>query len=71
VIALEDSGGTRELIEDGVNGLIVPPDPKALGEKFDALYEKKSLAQQLGESGFAELTSRDLDWNAIIARLLA
>jgi glycosyltransferase involved in cell wall biosynthesis len=69
VVALDDSGGTKELIVDGVNGFVVPPDPAALAEKFDALYDDRALARSLGENGYAELTSRDLTWDGVVTAL--
>jgi glycosyltransferase involved in cell wall biosynthesis len=71
VIAPDDSGGTRELISDGVNGFIVPPDPEQLAERFDRLYQDRALARTMGENGFTELTSRDLTWDGVIAQLLS
>ena len=70
VISLEDSGGTRELLEDGVNGYVVPPNPHALAQKFDALYGNRGLARRLGEQGYVELASRDISWDVVIDRLL-
>jgi len=44
-----DLGGVRELIEDGVNGLLVPPgDPQALAESIDRLYEDRDARERLG-----------------------
>ncbi len=70
VIALEDSGGTKELIEDGINGFVVPPMAPALAEKFDALYENRRLASELGENAYTELTSRDISWDTVIEKLI-
>jgi glycosyltransferase involved in cell wall biosynthesis len=69
VIALEDSGGTKELLEDGINGYVVPPTATALAEKFDALYENRRLARELGENAYTELTSRDISWDTVIGKL--
>jgi glycosyltransferase involved in cell wall biosynthesis len=70
VIALEDSGGTKELLEDGVNGYVVAPSAAALAEKFDVLYNDRRLARELGENAYAELTSRDISWDSVIGKLL-
>ena len=70
VITAEDSGGTSELLEDGVNGYVVTPDPEQLARKFDALYENRGLARELGENAYAELNSREISWDSVIARLL-
>ena len=70
VVSLEDSGGTKELLEDGVNGFVVAPDAAALAQKFDTLYENRQLAQQLGENAFEELNSRDISWDSVVDKLL-
>ena len=42
-------GGNTELIEDGVNGLLIPPkEPAALSEALTRLMEDPSLAARLG-----------------------
>jgi glycosyltransferase involved in cell wall biosynthesis len=71
VVALDDSGGTKELIVDGANGFVVPAGPVALAERLDALYEDRALARRLGENGYAELTSRDITWDRVVAALTA
>ena len=44
-------GGTCELIEDGVTGILVPPaDPAALAEKIDLLLTDSALRQRLGQN---------------------
>lgn len=45
-------GGTPEAIEDGVNGLLVPPaDPVALANAVGSLLADRSLAARLGRAG--------------------
>ncbi len=70
VVTLQDSGGTKELLVDGVNGLVVYPSPRALAEKFDLLYENRRLARDLGEQAFADLNSRDISWDTVVEKLL-
>ncbi len=49
-----NSGGTRELIRDGWNGLLYPPgDPAALAERIDRLYGDQALRARLGGNGRA------------------
>jgi len=62
-----DVGGNPEVIENGVNGLLVKPgDPSALADAISSLLENPHLASQLGTAGrervrrhfdFAQLTS--------------
>lgn len=43
--------GSRDLIQDGVNGFLVPPeDPKALAEKIIYLLDHTESAQRLGQA---------------------
>jgi glycosyltransferase involved in cell wall biosynthesis len=45
-------GGTPELVEEGVNGRLVPPgDPQALAEGIRALLADEKTRQRLGEQG--------------------
>jgi glycosyltransferase involved in cell wall biosynthesis len=51
-------GGIPEVVEDGVNGLLVPPrDPSALAEKFTLLLNNPSLRRRLGEAARARVES--------------
>jgi glycosyltransferase involved in cell wall biosynthesis len=44
-----DVGGNKELVIDGHNGFLVPPnDPGALAEKICVLLEEKGLAREFG-----------------------
>lgn len=46
-----DSGGSPELVVDGVSGFIVPPkNPQALAEKFELLYRKPDLSSRMGHA---------------------
>lgn len=49
-------GGVGELIEDGVTGLLVPPDdPEATREALARLAESRPLRRRLGEAGRAHV----------------
>lgn len=51
-----DAGGVRELIEDGVNGKLVPPkDPTALARAIRDLAQNPESAQRLSEAGRARV----------------
>ncbi len=54
-----DSPGTREVIEDDNNGLIVPcGDHLKLAEKISLLLENKMLREQLGQRGKEMVTDK-------------
>lgn len=51
VITANDSGGPLELVQEGVNGFIVNPDPKEIAGKITYLYTNPRHAQELGNHG--------------------
>ncbi|MCC2310058.1 glycosyltransferase family 4 protein [Cellulomonas chengniuliangii] len=71
VITTPDSGGVTELIEDGVNGLVVPPTPEDLGRAFDRLYEDRLMADALGAAQKQKVDALNINWDHVVTRLLA
>ena len=51
-------GGTPELVENGVSGLLVPPDdPGALAKAIQSLMGNRVLAEQLAQAGKRRMTT--------------
>jgi glycosyltransferase involved in cell wall biosynthesis len=71
VISCTDSGGTSELVNDGINGLEVFPTPQAIAGAMDILCEDKEKAERLGKSGLEEIIRRDITWPSTIRKLLS
>ena len=71
VIACVDSGGTREIIEDGINGFVTEPTAKAIAGAMDRLYYDKLMAEKMGRAGLDEIIRRDITWSSTIRRLLS
>ncbi len=47
------TGGIPEAVEDGVNGILVPPrNPSALADAIYHLYQKRDLLIKMGENGY-------------------
>jgi glycosyltransferase involved in cell wall biosynthesis len=69
VITASDGGGTREWVDDGVNGLVVEPTPQAVADAFDRLAGDRSLAVRLGVTGAERVAG--LDWSTVVNELLA
>lgn len=70
VITCTDSGGTMEIVEDGVNGFVTSPEPKVIAECFDKLFLNKQLAKKMGEAGYSKLWSmKNISWDHVIGRL--
>jgi len=68
VVTATDSGGTLEFVEDGVNGLVCPPDPDALTGAFASLAADRRRAASLGEAGFER--ARTVTWEGVIEKLV-
>lgn len=63
--------GIPELVQDGVNGLLVEPgDPAALARAMRSLLEDPERARAMGERG-RETVTRDFELSACVAKLLA
>lgn len=57
VITTTDSGGPTELVQDGKNGLVVPPTPEALGAALESLAVNPALARRLGQAAANDVAS--------------
>ncbi|MGI8462506.1 MAG: glycosyltransferase [Solirubrobacterales bacterium] len=68
-IAATRVGGIPDLIDDGVEGLLVPPrDPEALAQAIGRLLDDRALARRLGERA-RERRSREFDIAATARRV--
>jgi glycosyltransferase involved in cell wall biosynthesis len=51
-IIASDLGGIPELVENGVNGYLIPPgDPDYLSEKLEVLINNRGLRNRMGSEG--------------------
>ena len=48
VVTATDSGGPAELVRDGENGFVTPPEPRALARAFAALMDSPADAERMG-----------------------
>ena len=71
VITTTDSGGVLELIQHGHNGLISAPDPKALAEAMDQLYQDREATQRMGRNARARLDELAINWPHVLESILA
>ena len=69
IVTCTDSGGTLELVRDGIEGLVVPPDARALAEAFDALHSDRERARALGEAARDRLDELGISWQHVVERL--
>jgi glycosyltransferase involved in cell wall biosynthesis len=66
VITCTDSGGTDLLVKDGITGLVVGPDPRAIAEAIDRLYQDKRAAQCMGDAGLDLIRNLGITWERVI-----
>lgn len=70
-IVTTDAPGCREVVHDGVNGLLVPVrDAKSLAEALQKLIEDPALRKRMGEQSRA-MAQREFAQETVIAQTLA
>jgi len=69
ILTASDSGGVLEFVEDGVNGYVTAPDPRAVAEAMDRLFLDRARTQSMGEAGARRLTEMKIDWSHVVTAL--
>ena len=67
VITTHDSGGPAELVEDGITGFVVQPDPHQIAASIQTLFEDSSIAQRFGSA--ADEKWKHINWPDTVRRL--
>lgn len=68
-LTLSDSGGIHILVEDGATGYIRPPEPRAIAEALDRLYDDRGKSSRMGEAAHARMLALKITWDHVIATL--
>ena len=68
VITTLDAGGPNEFVRDFETGFSVRPDPKAIAEKIDYLFDRKDEAMAMGRR--AQKQVQGITWRNVIDTLL-
>ncbi len=71
VITCTDSGGPLEIIKDGLNGLVVEPDPISIAAAIDRLHAAPDQAVAMGRRAKETLALKDISWDHVVEKLLA
>jgi len=69
VITTADAGGVLEFVEDGVTGLVSPPEPARVAESLARLAADTALSARLGHAGQARVAP--IQWDGVVDTLLA
>jgi len=65
------AGGITDIVEDGVNGLLVPPgDVKALSDAIRRFAKDTDLCKRMGEQA-RKIIDEKFNWNRIISNLIS
>jgi glycosyltransferase involved in cell wall biosynthesis len=67
VVTTLDAGGPLELVRDGETGLVVSPDPAAIGAALSRLLTHTAEARRLGENGLASVGH--IRWDPVVESL--
>ncbi|MFN2499225.1 MAG: glycosyltransferase family 4 protein [Pyrinomonadaceae bacterium] len=70
VVVASDGGGATEFIEDKKEGFVVPPEPRAIAEALDSLYNDRTRARAMGERGKEKFTAMNLSWQTVVDCLI-
>lgn len=68
VITCSDSGEPSHIVEDGLSGFVVEPNPQKIAEKINYFIENPEKATQMGINGYSSV--KDISWGNIIKSLL-
>jgi glycosyltransferase involved in cell wall biosynthesis len=68
VITTTDSGGPTELIDDGIHGYVVSPEPGAIGARAELLARHPRVARRLGRAAHARAVN--VGWDHVVSTLL-
>jgi glycosyltransferase involved in cell wall biosynthesis len=67
VVTCTDSGGTLEFVEPGASGLVVEPQPEAVGAAIEQLFGDRERAREMGEAGRPRVSR--ICWDAVVDSL--
>jgi glycosyltransferase involved in cell wall biosynthesis len=69
VVTLADSGGSLEVVEDGVTGCVAEPDAAGLAAAMDRLWKDRAAARRMGAEAQASLGRHRIDWDHVVESL--
>jgi glycosyltransferase involved in cell wall biosynthesis len=68
VVTTSDAGGPLEFVTNGETGLVAEPEPRALADAIDQLWQtKEARLREMGEAG--RRTVEGITWDGVIDRL--
>lgn len=71
VITCTDSGGTMEIMKDGVNGFICQPTPESIASAIDQLSSDRDKAARMGRAGLECMQTMNISWDYVCEQLVS
>jgi glycosyltransferase involved in cell wall biosynthesis len=71
VITCSDSGGTDEVVHDGVTGWVCEPDPESIAAAIAEAAGNPQEARRRGEAGLELIGGMGISWDHVVATLTA
>jgi glycosyltransferase involved in cell wall biosynthesis len=71
VITCSDSGGTDEVVHDGVTGWVCEPDAEAIAAAIADAARNPAEARRRGEAGLERIGEMRISWDHVVATLTA
>jgi glycosyltransferase involved in cell wall biosynthesis len=71
VVVPSDGGGATEFVENEVDGFIVEPEPKALAEAIDLLYQDRNQARRMGERAREKMLTSNISWQNVVEKIIS
>lgn len=71
VIVPRDGGGAAELVEHDSEGFVTDPNPRAIADCIDRLYEDRQRARSMGERAREKLLAMNLSWRNVVEKIIS
>ena len=68
VVTTSDAGGVLEFVEDGVTGMVTPPEPAAIARALQRITSNPDEAERMGKAGQQKV--RDITWDRVVDALV-
>jgi glycosyltransferase involved in cell wall biosynthesis len=68
VITARDSGGTLEFVEDGINGVVCEPAPRAIADAINRIAADRTFAARMGAAGAERAAA--VTWHGVVDTLI-
>jgi glycosyltransferase involved in cell wall biosynthesis/SAM-dependent methyltransferase len=69
LLTLSDAGEPADLVRDGIEGWILPPEHSAFADAMDRLASSVEMARTMGAAGLERYHSLDISWDNVVAKL--